>query len=68
MRKRGGIEFGSDVSIYKNDFDYFHITKFDFDFFDTHMCCYVTWLFSHNQFIKTYFLSISCQLCQLQFM
>jgi hypothetical protein len=56
----------SDVSIYKNDlkfdFNYFHVTKFDFDsnldFFNSRMCCYLTWLFSLNQFIKTNF----CQL------
>jgi hypothetical protein len=30
----------SDVSIYKSDFDidYFHVNKFDFDFFDTRIC------------------------------
>jgi hypothetical protein len=54
----------SDVSIYKSDFDYFHVTKFDFD---TLMRCFLTWLFSLNQFIKTYFSSTDCQLCQLQF-
>jgi hypothetical protein len=63
--------FISDVSIYKSDFkrdfDYFHVIKFDFDFFDTRMHCYLTWLFSLNQFIKTYFSSTNCQLCQLQF-
>jgi hypothetical protein len=26
-------ETSSDVSIYESDFDYFHVTKFDFDFF-----------------------------------
>jgi hypothetical protein len=57
----------SDVSTYKSDFDYFHVTEFDFDFVDTRMRCYLTWLFSLNQFIKPYFSSINCQLCQLQF-
>jgi hypothetical protein len=62
---------GSDVSIYKSDFnfDYFHVTKFDLDldFFDIRMRCYLTWLFLLNQFIKTYFSSSNCQFCQLQF-
>jgi hypothetical protein len=61
----------SDVSIYKSDFDnnfdYFYVTKFDFDsdfdFFDTRVRCYLTWLFSLNQFIKTYFSSTDCQFC-----
>jgi hypothetical protein len=53
----------SDVTIYKGDFDidfdYFHVSKFesDFDFFDSRMRCYSTWLFSFHQFIKTYFSS-----------
>jgi hypothetical protein len=61
--------FNSDVSIYKSDFfsDHFRVTKFDFDFFDIRMRCYLTWLFSHDQFIKTFFVT-NCQLCQPQFM
>jgi hypothetical protein len=39
----------SDVSIYKSDFnidlDYFHVNKFDSDFFDIRMRCYSTWFF-----------------------
>jgi hypothetical protein len=60
----------SDDSIYKSDFDfnYFHVTKFnsDFDFFDSRMRCYLTWLFPLNQFTEAYFSSTNCQLCQLQ--
>jgi hypothetical protein len=52
VRERPTVKFSakwywiSDVSIYKSDFDidfdYFHVTKFDFDFFFSILVCVVT--------------------------